>query len=332
MIVCDVARLLAYGSVPLAYALGRIAMAQLYVVAFVAGVALVFFDAAELASLPRVVPVAQLPRAVSLNATLEAAAYLLGPGMAGVLIGLASGVVAGAALAYLVDSLSYLASMLSLGAIRRPLQPERDAVPVPSAGRALGMEIADGLRCLWRHPRLRAIALLTMAMNLFDGPLMLAVIVLARDTLRVDASTVGLIFALAGVGGVLGSFVAPWVVAHLHVGRAIIGAFAVWALAMSLEAAAVAPPMLIAGAVLADMMISLYDVAQMSYRLPLIPHELQGCVNSAYRLPSYAGGLVGTAAGGVLLGLLGPRPVLWLIAAGLGACTVGAGLSPLRRA
>jgi MFS family permease len=332
MIVCDVARLLAYGSVPLAYALGRIAMAQLYVVAFVAGVALVFFDAAELASLPRVVPAAQLPRAVGLNATLEAAAYLLGPGLAGALIGLARSVVAGAALAYLVDSLSYLASVLSLGAIRLSLQPEQAAGPGASpARRALGTEIADGLRFLWGHPCLRAIALLTMGLNLFDGPLVLAVIVLARDALRADALTIGLIFTLAGVGELLGSFVAPWVVAHLHVGRAIIGALAVWALAMPLEAAAVAPPMLIAGAALADMMISLYDVAQMSYRLPLIPDELQGRVNSMYRLPSYAGGFVGTAAGGVLLGLLGPRPVLWMIGAGLGMCAVMASLTSLRR-
>ncbi len=115
-------------------------------------------------------------------------------------------------------------------------------------------------------------------------------------------------------------------------GRALIGAVAVWAVAMPLEAAAVSPLMLIAGAALADMMIPIYNVTQASYRLSLIPDTLQGRVNSAYRLPSYASGLLGTAAGGILLGLIGPRPILWIIALGLGMSALTASLTSLRRA
>ncbi len=333
MIVCDMARCLALGSIPLAYARGQLGVGQLYVVAVAAGLALVFFDAAELASLPRVVPEGQLARAAGLNATAESATYLVGPGLAGVVIGLARTVTAGAALAYLVDSLSYLASVFTLGFIRLPFQEDRAGAlrPVLSAG-ALRAEIAEGLRFLWGQRRLRAIALLSMGVNLLDGPLLLAVIVLARDELHADARTIGLIFSVAGAGELLGSFVAPWVQARVRMGGALIGAVTVWALAMPLEAAAVSPLMLIAGAALADMMIPIYHVAQVSYRLSLIPDALQGRVNSAYRLPSYGSGLLGTAVGGALLGLLGPRPVLWIIAGGLGLCAVAASLTPLRRA
>ncbi len=118
MILCDAARFLAVGSIPLAYTAGRLGVAQLYAVAFVMGLALVFFDAAELAALPRVVPENQLARAAGLNATAASGAYLVGPGLAGVLIGLARSTVPGAALAYLVDSLSYLTSLLTLSVIR----------------------------------------------------------------------------------------------------------------------------------------------------------------------------------------------------------------------
>jgi MFS family permease len=332
MIRCDVVRLLAYGSIPLAYALGRLGVAQLYAVAVLAGGALAVFDAAEIASLPHMVPAARLPRAVGLNATVEAATYLLGPALAGILIGLARTVVAGAALAYLVDGLSYLASVLTLGAIRMPFQVEHAATPgAPPARGALRAEIAAGLRFLWRQHRLRAIALLTMGINLLDGPLVLAVIVLARDQLHADARAVGLILSLAGAGELLGSAVAPWVAARVGHGSIAVGSVAVWALAMPLEAAATAPAMLITGAALADMMISVYNVAQVSYRLALIPDALQGRVNSAYRLPSYAAGLVGTAAGGVLLGLLGPRPILWGIAAGLGVIAIAASMTVRRQ-
>lgn len=331
MIRCDAVRLLAYGSIPLAYTMGRLDVAQLYAVAVIAGGALAVFDAAEIASLPHVVPAAHVPSVVSLNATVEAATYLLGPGLAGVLIGLARTVVAGAALAYLLDALSYLASVLTLGAIRVPFQAEYAATrrARPTCG-DLSAQIAAGLRFLWRQRRLRAIALLTMGINVLDGPLVLAVIVLARDQLRADARGVGLILSLAGAGELLGSAVAPWIAALVGNESIAVGAVAVWALAMPLEAAATSPAMLSAGAALADMMLALYSVAQVSYRLALIPDALQGRVNSAYRLPSYAAGLVGTAAGSVLLGLLGPRPILWGIAAGLGVITIAASVA-LRR-
>jgi len=333
MIVCDAARFLTMASIPLAYVAGRLEVAQLYAVALVMGLALVFFDAAEFAALPRVVPESQLTRAAGLNATAESGAYLVGPGLAGVLIGLARSTVPGAALAYLVDSLSYLISLLTLGFIRLPFQDGQATPPhVALSLRAVRAEIIEGVRFLWAQRRLRAIALLSTAINLLDGPMMLAVIVLARDELHADARTIGLIFSVAGAGELLGSFLAPWVEARVRLGRALIGAVAVWALAMPLEAAAVSPLMLIAGAALADMMIPIYNVTQVAYRLSLIPDALQGRVNSAYRLPSYGSQLIGTAVGGVLIGTLGARPVLWLIAGGLALCALAAGLTPLRRA
>jgi MFS family permease len=332
MILCDIGRLLAYGSVPVAYALGRLGLAQLYAVAVLAGLGLVFFDAAQMASLPRVVPEGQLPRAVGLNATAESASYLLGPGIAGAIIGVARSAIAGAALAYLADALSYLVSVLTLRAIRLPFQAQRVAEPASSnAHRTLRAEIVEGLRFIWTQRRLRAIGALTMAVNMLDGPLVLAVIVLARDELHAGGATVGLILSLAAVGELLGSLVAPWIQARVPGGRIAIGAVAVWALAMPLEAGAISPGMLVAGAAVADMMIPLYNVAQTSYRLALVPDALQGRVNSAYRLPSYATGLVGTAAGGVLLGAIGPRAVLWGIALGLGASGLLACMTSLRK-
>lgn len=136
----------------------------------------------------------------------------------------------------------------------------------------------------------------------------------------------------AAVGELLGSLVAPWIGARVRTGHVVIGAVALWALAMPIKALAASPPVLIAGAALADMAIPIYNVAQVSYRLSLIPDALQGRVNSAYRLPSYGSGLLGTAAGGLLLGLLGPRPLLWIIAGGLDLTALAASLTSLRRA
>ncbi len=328
MIRCDVARCLAYGSVPLAYATAHLSLAQLYVVALVRGTAYVFFNIAEVAALPRVVPAEHLSQATALNESATSASSLIGPGVAGLIISLGRTTLSGAAVAYLVDSLSYLISTLSLGFIRTPFQAER----TPGAAQSLRTEIAEGLRFLWARRPLRALALLTMGLNLFFGPLPLAVIVLARTNLHADARTLGLIFSAASAGGLLGSLGASWVKARLRVGQAIIGAVAGIAVATPLVAVAPSVPVVLAGFALIGAMLPIYNVVSISYRLRLVPDPLQGRVNSVFRLLALGSVPLGTAIGGLLLGPIGPRVEVWVIAAGFALCAVVVTFTPVRRA
>jgi len=48
----------------------------------------------------------------------------------------------------------------------------------------------------------------------------------------------------------------------------------------------------------------------------LVPDALQGRVTSVFRLLNIAGQPLSLAVGGLLLAALGPRPVLWAMAAG----------------
>jgi len=328
MIRCDVARCLAYGSVPLAYATAHLSLAQLYAVALVGGIAYVFFNIAEVAALPRVVPAEHLSHATALNESATSASSLIGPGVAGLIISLGRTTLSGAAVAYLVDSLSYLISTLSLGFIRTPFQAER----TPGAAQSLRAEIAEGLRFLWARRPLRALALLTMGLNLFFGPLPLAVIVLARTNLHADARTLGLIFSAASAGGLLGSLGASWVKARLRVGQAIIGAVAGIAVATPLVAVAPSVPVVLAGFALIGAMLPIYNVVSISYRLRLVPDPLQGRVNSVFRLLALGSVPLGTAIGGLLLGPIGPRVEVWVIAAGFALCAVVVTFTPVRRA
>jgi len=59
---------------------------------------------------------------------------------------------------------------------------------------------------------------------------------------------------------------------------------------------------------------------------------LQGRVNSVARLPTLGGLPLGTARGGTLLDLLGPRTELWLIAVCIGLCALAVSLMEVRRA
>jgi len=312
MIRCDVARALALGSVPLAAAWGRLTTAQFYGVALVTGTALVFFNIAQTAALTRVVSGEQLPRATALDRTADSVAALVGPGVGGFLISLARSILAGAALAFLVDSLSYLASACSLLFIRTSFQAQHSPMPE----RALRVEIAEGLDFLWTQRRMRALAMVSMTAALFFSPLSLAIIVLAQQRLHADARTIGAIFSIGSIGAVLGAVLAPSLKAHFRVGTIVIGVIAVQALAIGLLAVATSPLLMIAGWAVISLADPIYSVTVLSYRLTLIPDALQGRVTGVFRLLNNGGRPLGLAVGGLLLAALGPRPVLWIMAAG----------------
>ncbi|GAC1566349.1 MAG: MFS transporter [Ktedonobacteraceae bacterium] len=328
MILCDLLRWLALGSVPLAFALGHLTLVHLYIVAFVEGTAYVFFSLAQIAALPQVVASEHLPRAYALDTTTEYVGMLLGPSLGAFIISLVPLVEMGTILAYLSDSVSYLVSIVSLLFIRVSFQMER----ATEKRRALYKEIAEGLRFLWGQRLLRIMALLTMTVNFLLSPVTLVIIVLARGALHIDVQVLGFVLSAEGVGGVLGGVVAPWVRAHLRFGQIIIGSVIVWAGAVLMLALAPSALLLIMGAGLIGLLWPLYGVTLVTYRLSLTPDILQGRVNSAFRFLSYGSEPLGAAIGGLLLAPLGAQTVLGLIAGGLALSGFVALFTSLRKA
>src|SRR5215467_10976178 len=121
MIICDTGRALALGSIPVALLLHHLTLTQLYIVSAVEGTLYVFFNLAEVACLPRVVPAEQLPAATAQNQATDSTAALVGPSLSGVLYSLS------AMLPFAADAVSYVASVVSLLYIRTPFQSERGA-------------------------------------------------------------------------------------------------------------------------------------------------------------------------------------------------------------
>lgn len=320
MIRCDVVRWLALGSLPLAFALGHLTLAQVFVVAFVEGTAYVLFSLAQISALPQVVDPAHLSRAYSLDTANEYAGALLGPALGAFVIGLAPFIEMGTMFAYLMDSVSYLISVISLRFIRVSFQ--KDRAPAEASRGSLRAEIAEGLRFLWGQRRLRLMVLLTTAINFLQSSLTLSVIVLGRASLHLDVQTLGFVVSAGGMGGVLGAVLAPVLRARLRFGQVIIGAVLLWAVAVLLLVVAPTAALVVVGYGLANLLWPIYGVTLVSYRLELTPDALQGRVNSAFRFLSYGAEPLGAAVGGALLAALGPRPVLGLIAAGLALCAL----------
>jgi MFS family permease len=320
MLLCDAGRAIALGSIPVALAFERLTVAQIYAVALVEGTLFVFFNLAEVACLPRVVATEQLPAATAQNQATDSIAGLVGPSLSGVLYS------ASHALPFVADAVSYAVSVVSLLFIRTEFQGERTA-----PRRRLRVEIGEGLAWLWRHPLIRYIALLTGGWNFVTAGEILIVIVLAQH-LGANPLVIGVLFAIGGLGGIVGAIIAPRLKERLSFSQAIIGSTCVGALTWPLLI--LAPNVLVLGLIEAVQFTTgpLYNVVQFSYRLALIPDELQGRVNSVFRLLAFGFQPLGLAVTGYLLQAKGPVTTVLCFSAVMLALAISCTLNPHVRA
>ena len=326
MIVCDAARLVIIGSVPVAWAAGVLALWQLYVVAVAAGVCTVFFDVAYQSYLPSLMDSGQL---IDANGRLQATAEiarLVGPGLGGGLVG-----AFGAAGAMTADAVSYAVSVASLLGIRHRETPA-PARPA-EAKRSLRADIAEGLVFVVRHPILRRVVACTGTSNLFSGVATAVDILFLIRVLHVAPGYTGLLFALGSVGGVIGGVLSGRLAKRIGSARIIWVSVLVFGIPSVLPALA-EPGWLIVlvpiGFAFNSFAAVVYNVAQVSYRQAICPPQLMGRMNAATRWIVWGTLPFGGVIGGFLGTEIGIRPTMWI---GL-VCSWAAGwfvfFSPLR--
>jgi MFS family permease len=301
MILCDIGRALALGSIPVALFLGHLTIAQLYIVSLVEGTLFTFFGLAETACLPQVVSKEQLPTAAAQGMVIDSVSGLIGPSLGGVLYSI------GRAIPFLTDAISYGASVLSLFFIKAKFQEERDPAPLH-----LWADIKEGLTWLWHQPLIRFLALLTGGMVAPVVGYSLILIVIAQSQ-HASAFTIGVIFASGGVGSILGALLVTPLQKRFSFGQLMIGSTWIWALTWLLFA--IAPNPLILGIVTAVsfIIVPIYMSVQFGYRLALIPDHLQGRVNSVFRLIAFGSEPIGLAVTGILLQVMGPVPTVLVL-------------------
>jgi len=301
MILCDIGRAIALGSIPIALIIGRLTIAQLYVVSLVEGTLFTFFSLAETACLPHVVSKEQLPTAAAQGMVIDSVSGLIGPSIGGVLYGI------GRAVPFLTDAISYGASVVSLFFIKAKFQEDRDPAPLH-----LWADIKEGLSWLWKNPLIRFLALLTGGMFAPVVGYSLILIVMARSQ-HASSFVIGVILACGGIGSILGAFLVTPLQKRFSFGQLMIASTWIWALTWLLFA--VAPNPLILGIVTAVtfIIVPIYLSVQFGYRLALIPDHLQGRVNSVFRLIAFGSEPIGLAVTGILLQAFGPITTVLLL-------------------
>jgi MFS family permease len=328
LIVADLGRALALLSVPIAFASNALTIWQLYAVALVNGSLTAFFDVAYQSYLPSIVERDQL---VDGNAKLEltrSASQRLGPGTAGVLIGLLT-----APFAILIDAVSYLVSaafVAWIGRVEPPLVPH-DATTGPRP--SMREEILVGLRFVTGHRWLRALALSVAASYMF-GNIADSILILYLVTERqFSPALIGFAFTIGSVGVIGGALITSRVTKALGVGPTIV--LAAVGGSLSWLPVAVAPDALLFPALAGTIgALGLFGVAwninAVSLRQAITPPGMRGRVNATMRFISWSTIPIGTIVGGILGSVIGLRNTIWVGALGCIVVFVPVALSTIR--
>ena len=328
MIVADVGRAVTLLTIPIAFLFDGLTIWQLYAVGFLNGCFTVFFDVSYQSYLPSLVERDQLVEGNSKLEISRSSSQILGPGAAGLLIG-----VLRAPLAILIDAISFIVSALLLVWIRRPEPPPEPHDEATGPRPSMHQDVAAGLRYVTGHRWLRAIAATTGTSNLFTTlGFSILILFLVRDR-GFTAELIGFAFSIGGLGVMTAALTTTRITKVLGVGRTLVlGALG---FSLSLLPVAAAPDALLFPAVaLSGFMGGFCGVAwninQVSLRQAITPTRMQGKMNGTMRFIVWGTIPVGSILGGALGELIGLHNTIWVGAIGGAFAFVPVALSSVR--
>lgn len=263
--------------------------------------ALLSFDRpARQALIPALVPREHLMNAVALHAALRNFTRILGPAIAGLLLG-----IIGTAGTIAINALSFVAVIVALLLMRVQARPATHR----TGGVWNGM--GEGLRYVRKEPVVLSILGLTLAPMIFGVPYSTLVPVFARDVLQVGPVGYGLLTSASGLGALLGAVWLAW--QGSFSGRMLLATAFLFGAALVLFALSPWFGVSLVLLVLVGLTNQAFMTGANSWLQSLVPDELRGRVMAVYLMDRglvplgsiFAGGLAAVLGAPVTLSLMG---------------------------
>jgi MFS family permease len=316
-------------SIPVANAIGSIAMVHLYALWIAFGFLGPFWWTAWNSFLPSIVEPQNLVEANSKVLISWSANGIVGPALGGVLVALLS-----APNALLVDSASFLVCAAFTVAIRPPRAFEADPTPPPVFG-----QIIEGIRETFLDRLQRAITTPRLILDFIDALAAAVFVIYAIREVGLNAALLGTALALSAVGFVAGSLIAPRVERRLGIGAMIVlglGMVAASPYTMILANRGLPIPVNVVFLAIPGWVGGLGGVLQFvglsSLRQSITPDRLLGRVFASATVASRILTVLGALTGGLLGGTIGLRPTIAFAAVAYSVPFLYSLGSPLRTA
>lgn len=311
MIAADLVRAAALALVPVLWMLGALEIWHLIAIVAVVGVATVFFDVSYQSIVPSLVRPDQIAEA---NGKLQSSyeiANITGPGIGGWLVGVIT-----APLAVLATAVTYVLSAVALVFTRDHEEPRDTA----DRGSILG-EIREGLHFVFTERLLRRIVGTTGVSNFFSTLSGTLIPIFLLRELGFSPASLGLIFSLGAVGGLLGAMSTSHIVRWIGEARAIpVSALGFSVIGLLLPVAALVPavafPLLVGQFFVMSFTVLVYNITQVTFRQRITPPRLLGRMNASVRFVVWGVMPIAALLAGALGTWLGVVPTMWIGAIG----------------
>jgi predicted MFS family arabinose efflux permease len=277
------------------------------------------FEPAESASLPNLVQDRQVSTALAMNFARSSLGGLTGTAAGGFLFAV------GRAVPFVADMASHAAACSALMFLRIPSPPAR---PQPAGN--LRREMLDGLRWVWQQRLIRVLAICALVLNLFFTAFYLVIIVLARRR-GIPSGEIGVMAAMLGAGGVVGSLLAPYLHSKLSPFTSIASVF--WVLTALVPTAIFIHSGYLMGALFFGIALPppTANTTILTRQLLITPDHLRGRLSGVIGLIVGAAAAAGPILGGVLIEVLPSTQAVLVCAAGIAAITLVVTVNPTLR-
>jgi Na+/melibiose symporter-like transporter len=328
LIWADLGRAALLLTIPAAAFGGWLSIPQMLLVTFLMAVLTTFFDVADAAFLPTIVPRRDLLRANGALAASSSVSEFAAFGSAGFLVQLLTGPIA-----ILIDAFSYIVSALLIGTVRvtePPPRPKAEREPIIS-------EVKLGLRLVLGNPILRGMTLATMALAGLWGIFGATWYLFAIQDLGLDTAAIGVIAAVGGLSSLGGAVLTPRLTRRFGIGRLMLGAMLLTALGnLFIPLAPSGAPLLamaflIGQQLVADGGATAFSITEVSVRQSIVGERELGRVNATVRVAVLVVGLLCTLGAGGLALFIGLRATAFLAPVGGLLAAAAIWFSPVRR-
>jgi MFS family permease len=255
----------------------------------------------------------RVANAVSLNSVVINAGRIVGPAIAGLIIAAYD-----LGICFLLNAASYVAVIAALMAMRK-----RELQVSPRTERRRG-QLREGLRYAWTDPTLRLTLALVSVVGLLAFNFSVFLPLFARQVFHSGAATLGLLYAMLGVGAVTGGLAAAWRSRTGSMPMALAGTVA----GITLLIAASMPTLaleLVAIVPVGAATIVFTAMANSLLQLRAAP-AMRGRVMALYGVLFIGTTPIGAPTMGIVAEKLGPRVAMGIA----GALTAAAGLAVVR--
>jgi MFS family permease len=319
MVGCEAILAAAAASLVVALLRHALTLPQIIVVAGVIGICGALFEPAESASLPNIVQERQVSTALAMNFARSSLGGLTGTAAGGFLFAV------GRAVPFVADMASHVVACCALVFLRIPSPAAR---PQPTGN--LRVEMLDGLRWVWQQRIIRVLSMCALVLNFFFTAFYLVIIVLAKRR-GIPAGEIGVMAAMLGAGGVVGSLLAPYLHNKLTPFISIASVF--WVLTALVPTAIVIHSGYLLGALFFGIALlpPTANTTILTRQLLITPDHLRGRLSGVIGLIVGAAAAVGPMFGGIAIELLSSTQAVLVCAAGIAAITIVVTASPTLR-